>query len=267
MCTVTYISQPGGHFVLTSNRDENAARSPQHLDREEVGGATLIFPRDTAAGGTWIVASDTNRVACLLNGAFEKHKHQPPYKHSRGLMVLDFFSFATAEDFVEKYDFEGLEPFTFIIVDRGQPYELRWDEEQLHIKRLDPQGYYLWSSATLYPGEVGKMRQQWFQDWLEGRQDFSPAAILDFHRSGGQGDDWNGFIMNRDGRVQTVSITQVVKNDAGISLTYNDLLRSKILVGSLTVGSGQSVSTPPSLAVSAKLAVPDCPQPTVKLPT
>ncbi|MBK9018424.1 MAG: NRDE family protein [Saprospiraceae bacterium] len=40
--------------------------------------ASLIFPRDTAAGGTWIAASDTNRVACLLNGAFVKHKHQPP---------------------------------------------------------------------------------------------------------------------------------------------------------------------------------------------
>lgn len=243
MCTVTYIPQSDGHFVLTSNRDENAARSPQHLDREEVGGASLLFPRDTAAGGTWIVASDTNRVVCLLNGAFEKHKHQPPYKHSRGLMVLDFFRFATAEEFFKQYDFEGLEPFTFIIVDRGQPYELRWDEEQLHVKQLDPKRHYLWSSATLYPGEVGEMRQQWFRDWLDGRTDFSPTAILDFHRKGGQGDDWNGFIMNRDGRVQTVSITQIVKSETGISLVYNDLLRSNQLFDSLTLDSLQSVGS------------------------
>ena len=267
MCTVTYIPQPGGHFILTSNRDENAARSPRHLDCERVGEASLIFPRDTAAGGTWIAASDTNRVACLLNGAFVKHKHQPPYKRSRGLMVLDFFRFATAGDFFEKYDFHGMEPFTLIIVDDGQPYELRWDEQRTHVQQLDPQGYYLWSSATLYPGKVGEMRQQWFRDWLDERQDFSLEATQHFHRTGGEGDTWNGFIMNREGRVQTVSVTNIVKNAEGISLIYNDLLRNNILVGSLTVGSGQSVGSPSSLAVSAKVAVPDCPLPTVELQT
>ncbi len=140
-------------------------------------------------------------------------------------MVLDFFRFATAVEFFEKYDFKGMEPFTFIIVDDGDPYELRWDERHQHVRPLDPLGYYLWSSATLYPGEVGEMRQQWFRDWRLGRQDFSPKAILDFHRTGGNGDDWNGFVMNRGGRVQTVSITQIVKNERGISLEYNDLLR------------------------------------------
>jgi uncharacterized protein with NRDE domain len=235
MCTVTYIPQPGGHFVLTSNRDENAARSPQSLDYETIEGARLVFPRDTGAGGTWIAASDTNRVVCLLNGAFEKHHHRPPYRRSRGLMVLDFFRFATSVEFFEKYNFKGMEPFTFIIVDDGQPYELRWDEKQQHVRPLDPLGSYLWSSATLYPSEVGKMRQQWFHDWRHGRQDFSPAAILDFHQTGGQGDTWNGFIMNREGRVQTVSITQVVKTDAGISLVYNDLLRNTIKKGAVTL--------------------------------
>ncbi|MCU0349134.1 MAG: NRDE family protein [Saprospiraceae bacterium] len=250
MCTVTYIPQPSGHFVLTSNRDENAARSPQSLDNESVEGARLVFPRDTGAGGTWIAASDSNRVACLLNGAFVKHQHRPPYKRSRGTMVLDFFRFANAEAFFSSYDFEGMEPFTLIIVDDGQPWELRWDEQETHVKKLDPQGQYIWSSATLYPGEVGEMRQQWFRDWLEGRLDFSPAAILDFHKMGGQVDEWNGFIMNRNNVVQTVSITQIVKSDTGISLIYNDLMRNKTIVGSLTVGSGQSVDSPFSLAVN-----------------
>lgn len=235
MCTVTYIPQPGGHFVLTSNRDENAARSPQSLDYEMIGEAKLVFPRDTGAGGTWIAASDSNRVVCLLNGAFVKHKHQPPYKRSRGTMVLDFFRFATAADFFDQYDFEGMEPFTFLIVDDGQPWELRWDEQQTHVRRLNPQGRYLWSSATLYPGEVGETRQQWFRDWLDGRIDFSPAAILDFHQTGGKDDDWNGFIMNREGRVQTVSITQIVKSEVGISLVYNDLLRSAVKKGGVVL--------------------------------
>lgn len=250
MCTVTYIPQPGGHFALTSNRDESAARSPKSLDSEWIAGSQLIFPRDTGAGGTWIAAADSNRVVCLLNGAFIKHQHQPPYKRSRGVMVLDFFRFPNAEEFFDQYDFEGMEPFTFVIVDDGQPWELRWDEQQAHIKKLDPMGHYLWSSATLYPGEVGEMRQAWFRDWLKGRQDFSPAAILHFHQTGGQSDSWNGFVMNRADKVQTVSITQIVKGNAEISMVYNDLLRSKRLAANVAMSVGQLQPAPPTLVLT-----------------
>jgi len=241
MCTVTYIPQPGGHFILTSNRDENAARSPQNLTRSDETGARMIFPRDTAAGGTWIAASEDNRVACLLNGAFEKHQHRPPYRRSRGAMTLDFFTFPTAVSFFEKYDFEGMEPFTLIIVDDGTPYELRWDEKKAHLRQLRPEGKYLWSSSTLYPGEAGKMRDGWFRDWLHGREDFSLAAIQQFHRNGGKGDTWNGFIMNRNGQVQTVSITNVVKKKEGIEMIYDDLLRGEVKQGAIALKSHDSV--------------------------
>ena len=93
---------------------------------------------------------------------------------------------------------------------------------------MDNKGYYIWSSATLYPKEIREQRQSWFSEWLSGREDFSVEAIQQFHRSGGEGDDWNGFIMNRNGRVQTVSITNIVKKDDNIELIYNDLLRENI---------------------------------------
>jgi hypothetical protein len=237
MCTVTYIAHPGNDFILTSNRDENAARSPQHLSVEEQpGGVRLIFPKDNGAGGTWIAASSDNRVVCLLNGAFEKHQHQPPYKRSRGVMALEFFSYPDAPAFFEKYDFEGMEPFTFIIVDNGSLYELRWDEKQPHILPLDAKtGRYIWSSATLYPPDIREMRAGWFRDWLDGRVDFSVEAIRHFHQTGGAGDAWNGFVMNRNDRVQTVSITNVVKNADAISLIYNDLLRNAVKSGEVSL--------------------------------
>lgn len=228
MCTVTYIPQPGGHFILTSNRDENAARSPQHLTRLVQDGTTLAFPRDTSAGGTWIAVSADDRVVCLLNGAFEKHQHHPPYKRSRGLMVLDFFSYPSAPVFFEKYDFGGMEPFTLLMVDNGSLYELRWDEKQTHPRELDSLGHHIWSSSTLYPKEIREIREGWFAQWLEGRDNFSLEAIQQFHRTGGAGDAWNGFIMNRDNRVQTVSITNIVKNESTIDLIYNDLLRGNV---------------------------------------
>jgi len=233
MCTVTYIAQPGGNFILTSNRDENAARSPQHLTLTEYGDVPLIFPRDTAAGGSWIAASASNRVVCLLNGAFMKHRHTPPYKKSRGLMVMEFFTYPSASVFFEKYDLDGMEPFTLVVVDDGRLYELRWDGQQSYIKPLDAAGKYIWSSATLYPPEIQKWRYGWFRDWLKNRRDFSLDAIQHLHRTGGAGDTENGFVMNRHGKVQTVSITNLVKSDVSIEMIYDDLLRQTVKRGNI----------------------------------
>jgi uncharacterized protein with NRDE domain len=229
MCTVTYIPQAAGNFILTSNRDENAARSPQNLTRFVQDGNELIFPQDTSAGGTWIAAAADNRAVCLLNGAFEKHQHRPPYKRSRGVMVLDFFSYPSAPVFFEKYDFEGMEPFTFVMVDDGKLYELRWDEKNTHARQLDNKDYYIWSSSTLYPKEIREQRKGWFAEWRHERVDFSLEAIQHFHANGGKGDTWNGFVMNREDRVQTVSITNIVKKENSIELIYNDLLRNNMV--------------------------------------
>lgn len=228
MCTVTYLPQGQNKFILTSNRDENSARSPQNLTWQTVQGVELVFPRDTTAGGTWIAASDDGRVVCLLNGAFEKHSHRPPYRRSRGLMVLDYFSFYDADSFVRNYVFEGMEPFTFIMVGNGELHELRWDEKEIHFKKLDEHGKHIWSSSTLYTPPIKAKRKQWFEDWLKGRNDFSLEAIQHFHQNGGEKDDWNGFVMNRKNIVQTVSITNIVRGRSQTEMIYNDLLREQV---------------------------------------
>jgi len=228
MCTVTYIPKSDSNFILTTNRDENAGRATRNLDRTKQNGQELLFPRDFGAGGTWVALSSTNRVVCLLNGAFTKHQHQPPYKKSRGLMVLDFFDYPTAETFTEQYDFAGMEPFTMIMLENGTIRVLRWDEQQVHQQQLDPNGKYIWSSATLYSPEVQAERERWFQEWLEGRTDFSQAAILDFHRNGGKKDNWNGFVMNRNDFVQTVSITSIAKHHDRLDMRYESLIHNEL---------------------------------------
>ena len=233
MCTVTYIPQGPESFVLSSNRDENPARSPQQLSREERQHHTLIFPRDTSAGGTWIAAETDNRVVCLLNGAFEKHHHRPPYKQSRGIMVLDFFNYPSATDFSEKYDFDGIEPFTLVLPEKGRLFELRWDEKQVHFRELDARDFHIWSSATLYPEPVQKKRVNWFENWLLKRSDFSLEAIHNLHLHGGDGDSWNDYVMNRNGLVQTVSISHIVKTPRALDFIYYDLLRGGTLTESV----------------------------------
>ena len=230
MCTVTYIPREEGSFILSSNRDENPARSPQNLTREQSKEHTLIFPRDTSAGGSWIAAEGDNRVVCLLNGAFEKHSHRPPYKRSRGVMVLDYFNYKHPAEFAEKYDFEEMEPFTLVMPHKDQLFELRWDEKRVHFRELDAKDFHIWSSATLYPEPIRKKRAGWFKNWLQGRTDFSLNAIHDLHRTGGEGDIWNDYIMNRNGVVQTVSITHIVKTSKSLEFIYHDLLRERTLM-------------------------------------
>lgn len=73
MCTVTYIPTKNG-FCFTSNRDEKASRETIQPTIYINNGMELIYPKDKVAGGTWVAADGKNRIACLLNGAFEGHK-------------------------------------------------------------------------------------------------------------------------------------------------------------------------------------------------
>ncbi len=227
MCTVTYIPKGKDQFILTSNRDEQAARSPRNLSIIEAD-VQLVFPRDGGAGGTWIAMSDTDKVVCILNGAFERHVRKPNYRLSRGIMALEFFEFSKAEDFFHRFDFRDIEPFTMVTYDRGKLYELRWDEHKAHVKSLNTSDFHIWSSATLYDASIRARREQWFADWLEGREDFDLQAILDFHHNAGEGDPWNDVIMNRNGIVQTVSITSIVKTADSAAMLYHDLLRKQL---------------------------------------
>ncbi|MEM6380648.1 MAG: NRDE family protein [Bacteroidota bacterium] len=228
MCTVTFVPQKGQGFILTSNRDEQASRSPENITKTTLYDQQMLFPRDTEAGGTWIAVSDQNKVVCLLNGAFDLHRRTPPYRKSRGIMVLESFEYDSLQEFAENYDFENLEPFTFVLIDNGTLAELRWDGTKKHYKKLDNRQMHIWSSATLYDAETRKRREVWFEDWKKTHENYNLSSILDFHKNAGDGDPWNDVIMNRLGMVQTVSITNVINDQKGIAMHYHDLVNQAI---------------------------------------
>ncbi len=237
MCTVTYLPRPSG-FILTHNRDEAPSRNTHAIAREKTpGGDTLLFPRDTMAGGTWIATSRKGRTACLLNGAFVLHSRQLPYRRSRGLILLDFFDWKNPDDFFQNYDFDHIEPFTFLFFDRSQlpessvhqVTEFRWDGQQRHLKNLNPNEPHFWCSATLYPAAMQVRREQVFKDWLTS-QPINQSTnqpinqIIHLHQTGSVNDPENDYVMNRAGRVQTVSITQVIVDEKNAQMRYLDLL-------------------------------------------
>jgi hypothetical protein len=233
MCTVTYLPQPSG-FILTHNRDEAPARAAERIERERIGEERLLFPRDPRAGGAWMAAGERGRVACVLNGAFEKHRHAPPYRRSRGLVLLDFFAWPGPGEFFDRYDFEGIEPFTLVSAGPGRLEEFRWDGKERFFRELPAGRAQFWCSATLYPAPMRTRREQVFREWLAAGGAGSPSSflpsprsILDLHRTGSVGDPENDYIMNRSDRVRTVSITQAVVTSSELRMSYHNLLEKR----------------------------------------
>ena len=228
MCTVTYFPKTETGFILTSNRDEGAERPialppKRYLRGENV----LVFPKDTASNGTWIATSSNNFTLCLLNGAFEKHKHQPPYRKSRGVVLLDFFDYSDASTFCKSYNFENIEPFTLVIIHSENAIklsELRWDGIQIYFEEKDANKTHIWSSATLYEAETRKERERWFHEWLHNNSNPMPEDLLHFHNFGGSGNKHNDILMNRENKVFTVSITGISKIEGSSSIYYKDTL-------------------------------------------
>ncbi len=227
MCTVTYIPSGDNEFTLTQNRDESPLRITHELIKVNRGEKKLLFPKDPLAGGTWIAVSDSGQLVSILNGAFDKHKHRPPYRKSRGLMALEFFDFKHAGLFFETYNFNEIEPFTMLIFDKGKLYDFRWDEQLKYVEELDPDRPHLWASSTLYSNEAKHKRKIWFEKWQNGRTDFSRNAILNFHRTAGDGDPENDLIMNRNNIVRTTSITSITKTHKVFDVYFSDLMSGK----------------------------------------
>ncbi len=227
MCTVTYYPLKNG-FILTHNRDEKIWRPialpPQKYPRD------FIYPIDPQGNGTWILDYNKGTLS-LVNGAFIKHKPNPPYKKSRGLILKEFthnqdLSF---HQYILQYDFEGMEPFTIISVTKSNHLEVNlyvWDGKELHIVPKNPEKPFIWSAVTVYPVEVIKERENWWSEWIEEHKEASPDEIFSFHLHGGKGNPRSNMTMIVPGEGQTVSISQIVHIENQRIFKYKDLLES-----------------------------------------
>lgn len=221
MCTVSYVPLGAGNFILTSNRDENPDRVTIEPGKETtlVEASTIICPRDSKAGGSWIAMSINGRVACLLNGAFKKHSHEPPYSRSRGLIVMEYFLYESAIQFHNKVDLKGVENFTLIMLENGMVYEMRWDGEEKFFQLKDERDAHIWSSCTLYDEDTAADKEFKFQDWMEEKGKPTVDEIAFFHGLNNP----DGFLLELP-QVKTVSITTIEKKTTGIRMDYHDLL-------------------------------------------
>jgi Transport and Golgi organisation 2 len=227
MCTVTFVPVKDT-FIITSNRDEKHTRAKALPPiKYNVNGVNIIFPKDATAGGTWIAVTENGNAAVVLNGGFVNHISAPPYRKSRGIVLLDIIADDEPVNCFSKTDLNNIEPFTIIILQSNDLFECRWDGTKKHSKELYNQFPYIWSSATLYDEVTVQKREQWFACFLSNYYNPSQENILHFHQFTGDGDLQNDLKMDRNGRMSTVSVTSIVIENNKAIMKYADLKDNK----------------------------------------
>ena len=226
MCTVSFVHS-NGKIIITSNRDEQVARPAIEPRNYLVNQKNLFFPKDPKAGGTWYVVDENANVLVLLNGADEKHQWNPPYRRSRGLIVLDIFSSESAIDAWEQIDLENIEPFTLVLFQDQQLYQLRWNGTEKSQRKLNTNENYIWSSSTLYAKEIREQRAQWFSTFLDTTPEVTFEEMFRFHRYTESENTQHGLIINRNNQLKTLSITQSVIEQNKITVMHHDLIEQK----------------------------------------
>lgn len=223
MCTVTYVPCRD-RVYLSSNRDEKQIR-PDALAPAlySFPSGNILFPRDSQAGGTWIGVHENGNAMVLLNGAWKAHIPNPPYRRSRGLILLDLLSNPSPADYFPEMDLDRIEPFTVVILDKGELYESRWDGTRRFRQKLDRNDAFIWSSSTLYDEGVVQKRAGWFSSWRADHPSPGWEDILHFHQFTGEGDPQNDLRMHRPGQVATVSVTSVKLQAGAAYMRYLDI--------------------------------------------
>ncbi|MFY8020470.1 MAG: NRDE family protein [Bacteroidia bacterium] len=220
MCTVSVIIQ-NEKIILTSNRDEKTQRLPALFPVPySLENKVIYYAKDTQANGTWFACDSKGNAVVLLNGGFRKHEPQPDYRKSRGLVVVDIISSLHPFAELETYPLENIEPFHLIFTNGNHVKRMIWDGEQKYFFYLHSKAS-IYSSVTLYDEEIIREREQLFQSFLETKPIHEASDLFAFHQQ--NHDEENGFVMNRNNKVKTISISQLVIGNGISQYRYLDL--------------------------------------------
>ena len=227
MCTVSFVNA-NGKIILSSNRDEKVLR-PNAIEPRNysINNKNIIFPKDPQAGGTWFAVDEKGTVLVLLNGAKEIHKRVLPYRKSRGLIVLDMISSLSPIEFWQKIDLDNIEPFTIVLFQNKELFQLRWNGIEKEMLLLDVTKNHVWSSATLYPSAIRESRMNWFYTFINENPIITEKEMLRFHRHTEEGNQEYGLVINRNEELKTLSITQAIIAQNNVAINHYDLIAQK----------------------------------------
>jgi Transport and Golgi organisation 2 len=233
MCTVVFIPDNKKIF-FASVRDESPLRErAMPPDIFTTGNVSFLSPKDPLAGGTWIGGNDHGNVIILLNGGFENHQRKNYYRKSRGIIVSELLAIKSPAKEWGKMNMKDIEPFTLIAWNKKNLFRLTWDGTEKHMIKLDGTISHIWSSATLYNDEVRYQRAILFKKWIAATPLVSKKSVLDFFET--FTDPTNGFIMNRNEKIKSLSYTTIEITDNTTEMNYHDLFSTTAYNRSITL--------------------------------
>lgn len=232
MCTVMFIPT-ATKLTLVSCRDEDPSRPSAAMPATFVeNNIKLLYPKDGAAGGTWIGVNEYGHIIVLLNGAFEKHVKERAYRKSRGLLVKEMLATTEPVMFWQHLNLVGIEPFSLVVWENDSLNELVWDGHHKHHFTHDSSQPHIWSSATLYDEVAKDQRRKWFQEGISQQLLTDTLQIHSFLQA--QHDPKIGFVMNRHSKMATLSISIIEQEKEGSIYNYLDLTNARSAVQSLS---------------------------------
>jgi uncharacterized protein with NRDE domain len=180
MCTVSFVNA-NGKIIITSNRDEKIIR-PKAIEPKNyvINNKKVLFPKDSKAGGTWFAVDEYSNVIVLLNGADEKHVSTGNYGKSRGLIVLEIIGSDTPLATWNSINLDTIEPFTIVLFENHNLFQLRWNGTEKHTTQLDSNQNHIWSSSTLYPKLIREKRANWFVTFLDTQPEVDANELFNF---------------------------------------------------------------------------------------
>jgi len=213
MCILSIVKLEQG-IVITSNRDEQRSRknslAPEIID---LGERKAIISRDAQAQGTWLLTDNFGRTAILLNGAFETHISNPPYRESRGIILMNLFQEENFKSAFLFYNLENTEPFQVIYLDPVHAFHCVWDGEQKHLFVVDLSTPQVFFSPTLYTKEQQFEKRNHFLKTLAEIDSIDSTHLLKIHSNKNINSLDLNFFMSREHQT-TKSISQVELNSS-----------------------------------------------------
>jgi uncharacterized protein with NRDE domain len=130
MCTLIALHRclPGAPLVVGANRDEYLDRPSEAPALRPTPQGTVLAPLDRRAGGTWLGLNARGLFAAVTN----RRCPQPdPARRSRGLVVMDALSEASAERAAERIaalPVRAYNPFNLLVADARHAFAAVYED-------------------------------------------------------------------------------------------------------------------------------------------
>lgn len=159
MCTLI-LQKKSNKTTIGFNRDEIEARGlSSKISTKYIKNNRVYFISDNKINGSWLSISENGRYIFLLNGEFNKHKSIKPYKHSRGIIPIEYHKYKNIEYFHKK-NFYNIEPFTCICNIENKILDFCWDGKTKHFNFIYNFNHLIKQSSPLYDDDIKLKRQK-----------------------------------------------------------------------------------------------------------